>query len=190
VCDALTRFDVALFAYVVMPTHWHFVLSPRAERQLSRFMHWLETTHACRWQHVKGVSGQGAVYQGRFKAIPIQTDRYFMWVCRYVERNAQRANLVARAEDWPWSSLSQRVNRGVGPTLARWPVDMPSDWVAQVNTPQTDAELEAFRRAVNLQRPFGDRDWLRAIGENEPRHRGRPRKCPLKMTPDPIYITD
>jgi putative transposase len=47
--------------------------------------------------------GTGPVYQGRFKALPIETNRHFITVCRYVERNAVRAGLVTRARDWPWS---------------------------------------------------------------------------------------
>jgi putative transposase len=45
------------------------------------------------------------VYQGRFKSFPIQDDSHFLTVCRYVERNALRAELVGRAEDWRWGSL-------------------------------------------------------------------------------------
>lgn len=187
VADALTRFDVAFFAYIVMPNHWHFVLSPRRNHQLSRFMHWLETTHVRRWCLAKNADGQGAVYQGRFKAIPIQTDRHFLWVCRYVERNALRANLVDRADDWRWSSLWQRLNDQHAPALSEWPMGAPTDWLNHVNMPQTDAELDAFRQAVNIGSPFGDEDWMHTLGRESPRPRGRPPRCPQKMTPGPIY---
>ena len=116
-------------------------------------MHWLTTTHARRWQQFRGLDGQGAVYQGRYKAIPIGPDRY-LWVCRYVERNALRANLVARAEDWPWSSLYRRVARMDPSWLSVWPVPLPDDWVAHVNLPQTDGELVAFRSALKWGQPF------------------------------------
>ena len=177
VAEAVTRFDIALFSYIVMPNHWHFLLSSEVDRELSRFMHWLEGTHARRWALAKGVDGQGAVYQGRFKAIAIQAERHFVWVCRYIERNALRANLVDRAEQWRWSSLWQRENAGEGPRLARWPVTMPDDWATHVNTPQTDAELEMFRHAMCLGRPFGDTEWLRTLG-HKTRPRGRPRRRP------------
>ena len=186
--DAVARFDVAFFSYNVMPNHWHFVLAALIEGELSRFMHWFETTHARRWQHARRLDGQGAVYQGRFKATPIQTDRHLLWVCRYVERNALRANLVERAEDWRWSSLWQRTNGGHEPLLAPWPIAAPADWISHVNTPQTEAELEAFRLAVNVGQPFGDEEWCHSIGHTTRRPRGRPRRCPLKMTSDPIYL--
>ena len=189
--EALSRFDVAFYSYIFMPNHWHFVLSSRRDSTISRFMHWLETTHARRWGLAKGVEGQGAVYQGRFKAIPIQTEHRFLWVCRYVERNALRAGLVERAEDWRWSSLWQRHNVAFGPQVSPWLVTEPVDWIAEVNAPQTQSEIDAFRRAVNLGRPYGDEEWSRTVGHNPLRRRGRPARsqklCPLKMTPDPIY---
>jgi putative transposase len=180
--EALSRFDVSFYTYIVMPTHWHFVLSSEVDRRISAFMHWLEVTHARRWSLAKGVDGQGAVYQGRFKAIPIQSERHFLWVCRYVERNALRADLVERAEDWRWSGLWQRHHGIVGPPLSPWPVSQPHDWITHVNTPQTEAELEAFRRAVNLGLPYGDEEWAQALGHSVPRRRGRPtrsRNCVL-----------
>ncbi len=174
------------------PNHWHFVLSSRVDGELSRFMHWLTTTHARRWQLAKDLDGQGAVYQGRFKAIPIETECYFLWVCRYVERNALRARLVERAENWRWGSLWRRHNAAAvdGPTLAAWPIVAPADWSTHVNKPQTRDELEAFRRAMGAGQPFGEDEWARMIvgvlGQSPRRPRGRPRKCPQKMTSDPI----
>ena len=70
--EGLARDDIALFAYCIMPNHWHFVVSANADGALSRFMHRLETTHARRWQDSHGLAGLGAVYQGRFKAIPVR----------------------------------------------------------------------------------------------------------------------
>ena len=161
--EALRRYLIAMYAYCLMPNHWHFVLSPTADGELSRFMHWLTTTHARRWRLAGGTEGQGAVYQGRFGAIPIGADRHFLWVCRYVERNALRASLVSRAEEWPWSSLWQRQNNSNAEWLARWPVATPADWATHVNGPQTEAELATFRRALARSHPFGDATWAAAV---------------------------
>jgi putative transposase len=179
--QALARYDVALFAYCLMPNHWHFLLSPRADKMLPRFMHWLTTTHARRWQAARGTDGQGAVYQGRYKAIPVCADRY-LWVCRYVERNALRAGLVGQAEDWHWSSLARRL-RDEAEWLSEWPVGCPADWLAQVNIAQTLAEIDAFRRAMKLGQPYGD-DASRAMlaaamGIRLSNARGRRRRDPM-----------
>src|SRR5688572_27906658 len=175
---AVERSHVALFAYCIMPTHWHLVLAPKTDGAVSAFMHWLTTTHARRWQDSHGLTGFGAVYQGRFKAIPIRSDTHFLWVCRYVERNPLRASLVSRAEVWKWTSLRARDER------AGWlhvcPVARPSQWIDHVNMAQTEAELVPFRRAMQIGMPFGDEAWKQqvrdAMGTSSLHGHGRPRK--------------
>jgi putative transposase len=164
VCETLEGSSIALFAYSVMPNHWHFVLSPTVDGGLSSFMHRMETKHVRRWQISQGLEGQGAVYQGRFKDVAVSNDRHFLTVCRYVERNPVRASLVERAEDWRWSSLSARnAGRPLASLISDWPVARPSNWTAFVNTPQTQEELEALRRAVKTGEPLGDAEWRDAF---------------------------
>jgi putative transposase len=81
-----------------MPNHWHLVLWPRKKGELSEFMRWLTVTHTQRWHASHRTSGTGPLYQGRFKSFPIEDDDHLLAVVRYVERNALRAKLVARAE--------------------------------------------------------------------------------------------
>ena len=69
------------------------------------------------------------------KSFPIQTDEYFYQVARYVERNALRADLVAAAEEWRWSSLWRRVH-GSGEQVALlrgWPLPRPRNWKSLVS---------------------------------------------------------
>jgi len=100
------------------------LLWPRADGELSETMRWLTVTHTQRWHAHRNSAGTGPVYQGRFKSFPVQSDEHFLSVARYVERNAVRAHLVKRAEEWRWSSLWQWQNPGspLGERLARWPV--------------------------------------------------------------------
>jgi putative transposase len=84
-----------------MPNHWHLVVWPNRDGELSRFVGWPTLTHTQRWHAHRHSAGYGHVYQGRFKSFPIQEDEHFYTVERYVERNAVRANLVRRAEQWP-----------------------------------------------------------------------------------------
>lgn len=142
-------------------------------------MHWLTTTHARRWQTARALDGLGAVYQGRFKSIPVGCDEHFLWVCRYVERNALRASLVSRAEDWPWSSLARRRHDPLTSWLSDWPVPRPQGWSDVVNSPQTDAELQAFKIATDKNEPFGREEWKQATMARMgvlPARRGRPPK--------------
>ena len=91
--------------YCLMGNHWHLVVWPREECELPRFVGWLTLTHTQRWHAHRKSTRSGHLYQGRFKSFPVQDDDHFHTVSRYVERNALRANLVKRAEDWRWGSL-------------------------------------------------------------------------------------
>src|SRR5208282_2122162 len=91
-------------AYCLMPNHFRLLLWPRGDRGLSQFMQWLTLTHNQRWHAHQHTAGSGHLYQGRFKSFPVQSDDHFLTVCRYVERNALRAGLAERAEDWPWGT--------------------------------------------------------------------------------------
>src|SRR5437764_12735691 len=136
---ACERLAMRIIAYCLMPNHFHLVLRPHADGDLGRWMQWLLTSHVRRYHRHYG--GSGHVWQGRFKAFPIQADEHYLAVLRYVERNPLRAKLTRKAESWRWSSLRQR-SAGAGPTiLANGPVAIPANWAGLVNEPQTDAEL-------------------------------------------------
>ena len=94
---AVERTGTRLLSYCLMPNHWNLVVYLVHDGKLSKFTDWLTLTHTKRWHAHRHSTGQGHVYQGRFKSFPIQNDQHFINVCRYVERNALRANLVANA---------------------------------------------------------------------------------------------
>ena len=172
-------------AYCLMPNHWHFVLWPREDDELTGFLRWLTHTHTMRWHVHHGTRGTGHLYQGRFKSFPVQTDEHFYAVVRYVERNPLRAGLVERPDQWRWSSAWRRScgDPQQKALLAPWPLAMPSDWLRQVRQPQTEAELEAVRQAVRRGSPYGRARWqkqtaIRLGTEFTLRPRGRPKKPP------------
>ncbi len=103
--EALQFYQLELFSYQLMSNHYHLVLRPLIDGEMSRFMGWIGGTHTMRYHAHYHTSGLDHVYQQRYKSFPIQDDDHFWVVCRYVERNALRAKLVARAEDWRWGSL-------------------------------------------------------------------------------------
>ncbi len=94
--EAMAKHPVRLLSYCLMPNHWHFVLWPRADHEMTNFLRWLTHTHTQRWHAHYHTAGTGHVYQGRFRAFPIQEDDHLYTVLRYVERNALRAGLVER----------------------------------------------------------------------------------------------
>jgi putative transposase len=122
----------------------------------------------------------------------VAADEHFFSLLRYVERNALRANLVGRAEEWRWGSLWRRSHPDSEPAiaLADWPLPRPSEWIDYVNRPETEAELEALRRSVSRSAPYGPPAWQRDTARRlglafTLRPRGRPRK-PMRNEPRPL----
>ena len=161
--EELVFSSIEVVSYQIMDNHWHFVMTCRRIRDLSTFMHNFTGRHANNWAGAHRARGRGAVYQGRFKAVPVQTSHSLFRVCRYVERNALRKNLVSHAEHWSWGSLHARCNDYYPIPLAKWPIAPPANWVDLVNTPQTEKELIGIRRAIERDRPIGDPRWVRAV---------------------------
>lgn len=154
---------VRIISFQVLDNHWHLVNICDRIADLAAFMHWVEGTHANRWAGAHKARGRGYVYQGRYKAVPVQTSTSLIRVCRYVERNALRKNLVRAAEDWSWGSLHARCNNRYPFPLSEWPIPRPENWIELVNTPQTAAELRDLRRCVRHDQPIGDPDWCQHV---------------------------
>ena len=179
--EGLERYDVQLFAFQLLPNHWHLVLRPNHDGEMSRFLRWATATHTMRYHAHYHSSGQGHVYQGRFKSFPVQEDEHFFTVCRYVERNALRAELVERAEDWRWGSLWRWLQKAESEPalLSPWPLPRLPRWVERVNEPLTDDELAAIRTSAKRGSPYGEASWIESsvkrLGlESTLRPRGRP----------------
>ncbi|MBI4161025.1 MAG: transposase [Acidobacteria bacterium] len=183
---ACRRVPLRVLGYCLMPNHFHLVLWPRGDGDLSRWMHWLLTTHV-RWFHrVHETSGR--VWQGRFKAFPVRQDEHLLAVLRYVERNPVRAKLAPSARDWPWSSNRFRESGENPPFLHVEEGLLPADWKWFVNLPQTASELAAVRRSVNRGTPFGPDRWIRRVArqlglESTLRRPGRPRRRGPGLSP-------
>ena len=148
-------------------------------------MQWLTLTHTQRWHAHRHTAGSGHLYQGRFKSFPVQSDDHFLTVCRYVERNALRAGLALRAEDWRWGSLARchTSDADAEPRLCRWPIDKPKDWTSRVNMAMTPEEEEAVVRSIRRGQPYGAESWQKRTAarlglESTIRPRGRPKKKP------------
>jgi putative transposase len=182
--EAQDKAPMRVIDYALMPNHWHLVLWPTADHQLSRFMFELTNTHVKRWAEAHGVAGTGHLYQGRYRNFPIQDDRHYLTVCRYVLRNPLRAGLVSQAEAWPWSSLHQRslAEPKRRPVLSDGPVDLPDRWLRIVNEAPPEKDTAAIRLSVRRGQPYGDPGWtaqtVRRLGLEStlrPAHRVRPR---------------
>jgi putative transposase len=177
------RVGMRVLAYCLMPNHWHLVLWPRGDDDLSTFMRLLTLTHTQRWHSHRRTTGSGHLYQGRFKSFVVAKDDYLLTVCRYVERNALRAGLVKQAENWRWSSLWRRQNGNAQAKslLSDWPIERPRQWLQYINQPESDTELAALRQSVTRGAPFGSTAWIQRVVDkldliSTLRPRGRPRR--------------
>jgi putative transposase len=181
--EAHEKVSMRTLTYCVMPNHWHLVLWPRGDEDLAKFVHWLTVTHAKRWRAYRDTVGHGHVYQGRYKSFPVEEDDHFLTVCRYVERNALKANLVTRAQEWTWGAMRRRRS---GPAdlkaiLADWPLERPRNWGRFVNKPLTAEEEEALAVSVKRGCPYGSSSWAERVAKrlgitSTFRPRGRPPK--------------
>ncbi len=170
-----------ILAWCVMPNHWHLLLWPRQDGDLSTFMRLVTVTHTQRRHASRASAGTGPLYQGRFKSFIVHDDEYFLTAARYVEANALSGNLVRRAEDWRWGSLWRAVNgkSDQAPILSPWPVPRPSSWLDYANQAAAPAEAEALRRCAQRGRPYGAEAWVAGMAEElglscTLRPRGRP----------------
>jgi putative transposase len=132
--EGLNKYPVRLLAYCVLGNHWHLIVEPKGTLALARFMQWVTSTHAVRWHHHRDTIGKGPVYQGRYFSRPVEGVADLVHVCRYVERNALRAGLVRRAQDWPWCSLADRLRPQPRVTLHSAPFLASASWIEHVNT--------------------------------------------------------
>jgi putative transposase len=181
--EGVEKFNMRLLAYCLMPNHWHLVLYPRKDGDLALFMGWITNTHTRRWHAATNTIGQGHLYQGRYKSFICQEDTYFITLVRYVERNAKKANMVKRAENWRWGSAWKRTSGTVQQkkSLSPWPVEYPKDYIKFLNEPQTQEEEESLERSVAKSLPYGKEGWQKGIIkkygiEQTRRGVGRPRK--------------
>ena len=142
--EAQELHPLRILAWCLMRNHWHFVVWPRQDGELTAHFRWLAHTHAMRWHAAHNTVGRGHLYQGRFKSFPVGEEEHFLMLCRYVERNALTAQVVGRAEDWRWGSLwaRRRGDEKLKAILADWPVERPRNWIALVNEAMTEKEVE------------------------------------------------
>ena len=188
--EAYARTPLRIVSWCLMKNHWHFVVWPRGEQDVTNYFRFLAHTHAMRWRVAHGTVGWGPLYQGRFKSFPVQSGSHVLMVSRYVERNALTAGVVKRAQDWRWGSLWLRQHqrtadettqalRGMlspGPG-GRWPE--VRDWTKAVNQSQTKQELARLEASETRGRPLGEEKWLartvEQLGlEHTVRREGRP----------------
>ena len=175
------RFGMRVCGYCIMSNHWHLVLWPRKDGDLSEFMKWITVTHAHRWHRAHGTVGIGHLYQGRFRSFPVQTNAYYLTLMRYVESNALRAGIVESSGDWPWSSFAIRTGCDKSILLNAGPVELPRNWKILVDNLVVAEDKKNVEMCIKRSQPLGDSDWVKRTArrlclESTLKARGRPKK--------------
>ncbi len=104
--------DYHLHAWVIMPNHVHVVVAPIGENSLSRIIGAWKSITARRIR--KAISGESSIWQADYWDRFIRDEEHYRQTIEYVRSNPVIARLVRVAEDWPWSSASERHAAGGG----------------------------------------------------------------------------
>lgn len=155
--EARERFPVELYAYCLMPNHFHLIVRVASLLAIAAYMHFVQRAHACDLRACDRTRGHGHIFQRRYLSKPVVGDGYLMTVMRYVEANPVRAGLVDWAPDWEWSSLWDRVT-GERDLLHRSPIWLPEDWPTIVTVPLQATDVEKIRRPLKRGRPILEDD--------------------------------
>jgi len=186
--EALAEHDIALHAYVLMGNHVHLLATPTRPGAISKAMGQLGRRYVLSFnqRHER----TGTLWEGRFRSCLVDSDRYALAVCRYIELNPVRAAMAARPEHYPWSSVHHHLGLRSDPLV----MPHPSYLALGADPPQ---RIEAYRRFLGDSLPEEEvaaiREYLRqerALGSPRfqamveaslgqaasTRPRGRPRK--------------
>lgn len=182
-------FGMKLYAWCLMTNHVHLVVDPgERPEHISLLMKRLAGRHSRRLNRLHG--WKGALWEGRFRCSPIDTDRYLLACGRYVDQNPVRARLVERIGDYPWSSYRARAGfeecewLDVDPALAdlaRTAEERFEVYRRLAAEPLPQEDLDMIRGASKRNQLTGSDDFVNTVraefGVNVPaRKPGRPRK--------------
>jgi putative transposase len=150
--EAREQFGVDLYAYCLMPNHFHLVARTTGLDQISAYMHFVQREHACDLRRCWRSKGHGHVFQRRYWSRVVEGDGYLMTLMRYVEANPFRAGLIDRTGSWEWSSLWDR-ETGERDLLQPSGLWLPDDWRTIVTVPLQQQDLDRIRKPAKIGRP-------------------------------------
>ena len=89
----LADYPLSVIAYCLMPNHYHFLLRPEDDEALSPFLQRLFNSYTQAFN--KQQHRSGTLFEGRAKSVPVDSDQYVLYLCRYIHLNPVKAGLVA-----------------------------------------------------------------------------------------------
>jgi len=179
ILESKTKFKIKIFAYCLMPNHYHLVIFTPIGENLSLAMHSINSSYVRYYNKKYKISGH--LWQGRYKSFIVQKEDYLLTLLRYVEANPLRAKIVKDCIDYTYSSANKRVHNIDNPIIDQVPIVLPTNWHQVINEYEKKIDLDFIRNSIERQSPLGDDNWQYMISkkyglESTLRPRGRPRK--------------
>ena len=188
--DAAREYELAIHAYVLMPTHVHLLATPKTSLSASRTMQSVGRRYAQLFN--QNYQRTGSIWEGRFKSTVIDPPAYFLLCQQYIEQNPVRAGLVQRSEDWLWSSYRHHVGAETVPWISDHPIywglgNTPFErqlaWQKLVSDQMSKSDQEKVSDHLNYGWPMASPKFLEfmSLKSNRPlapRRAGRPKKPP------------
>jgi putative transposase len=116
------RENVAIHSYVLMSNHFHILATPETETGLPAMMQAVGRRYVQAFN--KRHHRSGTLWDGRYRATLVQTERYLLVCMAYIDLNPVRAGMVAKATEYPWSScghyVGQRNDKLITPHPMYW----------------------------------------------------------------------
>ncbi len=170
--EAAAEYGCVLHAYVLMTNHVHLLATPKKKDSLPRLMQSLGRRYV---RYINGEKGRtGTLWEGRYRAAPIDSDEYFLACCRYIELNPVRARLADHPRDYPWSSYAAHAlgkpDELVGDhplfrRLGRSKAERQKAYRALFRSKLDEAFIDELRAATNGGWALGDSRFRRAIAK-------------------------
>jgi len=114
------KYEVAIHAYVFMPTHFHLLVTPKTDDGIGKMMQWIGRHYVPYFN--KKVQRVGTLWQGRFKSLVIESAEYFLLCSRYIETNPVRAGLAQSPMDYADSSCLHHIGQRIDNLITDHPL--------------------------------------------------------------------
>ena len=151
--ESLEKYQIPIYAYCLMPNHWHLLVKAVTMGDLCRMLHRFSSVHAKTLRRKQQNEGIGAVYQGRYRAHPVQENEALFRVKTYIEENPCKAGLCSKPQEWRWTHAHPKSQHHIRLT------PLPSVRGTHLTAGTNPSWQEKIESALFAQRPLGDVFW-------------------------------
>ena len=102
IAEYCQAFNISMIAYCLMPTHYHLMVRQDGEKPAGSLPQFVFNSYSKAYN--KMYTHSGMLFEGRFRAKPIQNSSHLLHLCRYIHGNPVKDGLVADPADWPYSN--------------------------------------------------------------------------------------